>query len=687
MSDSPRLALPYIVASQAQKEITHNDALNDLDSLAQISVINLSTATPPGSPAEGDSYIIAASPTGAWSGQAGKIASYYSGWRIKTPREGFLAWVQDLDALYVFDGADWTEFSSGGGGGSTSFAAGTVSAPGWPVTGDTDTGLFAPAANTLSLAAGGVEAARFNTAGSGVNYITLTPSAASAAVVLGNGGSDTNIPITLTPKGTGAITLSNAATAASTLGVTGNFAVNTNKFNVTASSGNTTVAGTLGVTGAATFSNLNATGVVHNDTSGLLSTSLIVNADITNATIDLTSKVTGTLPAGNGGTANAFTAFSGPASSVKTFTLPNASDTLACLGQAQTWTAAQSFNSSDFLLKGSTSGTITLNAAAVAGSNTLTLPAATDTLVGKATTDTLTNKTLTAPAISTISNTGTLTLPTSTDTLIGRATTDTLTNKTLTSPSISGGTHTALTSLGIRSSGSGAFDLTVANSENLSAGRTLTLTLNDAARTLSMGGNLTTAAAFTTSGANALTLTTTGSTNVTLPTSGTLATTQYGGPIFPTSSYPADTAGRLFPNFYAGGGGNTASRDEGMGVKASLDADATWELRFPMPPAIPSGTLKLMVLGLANASSNSAKFTVKDATCAAGASPSAASLTSETQSTVTWSSGDADKYKQTKVSLTATPAANDMLVVAVTFNTSGWTLAAVSTWIAYVIWE
>ena len=47
---------------------------------------------------------------------------------------------------------------------------------------------------------------------------------------------------------------------------------------------------------------------------------------------------------------------------------------------------------------------------------------------------TLTNKTLTAPVISTISNTGTLTFPTSTDTLVGRATTDTLTNKTLTAP-------------------------------------------------------------------------------------------------------------------------------------------------------------------------------------------------------------------------------------------------------------
>jgi len=60
----------------------------------------------------------------------------------------------------------------------------------------------------------------------------------------------------------------------------------------------------------------------------------------------------------------------------------------------------------------------------------------TATTVDKTTAQTLTNKTLTAPIISSISNTGTLTLPTSTDTLVGKATTDTLTNKTLTSPVI-----------------------------------------------------------------------------------------------------------------------------------------------------------------------------------------------------------------------------------------------------------
>jgi hypothetical protein len=89
-------------------------------------------------------------------------------------------------------------------------------------------------------------------------------------------------------------------------------------------------------------------------------------------------------------------------------------------------------------LSGSTSGTTTLQATAVAGTTTITLPAATDTLVGKSTIDTLTNKTLTAPVISTISNTGTLTLPTSTDTLVGRATTDTLTNKNIVATQLTG---------------------------------------------------------------------------------------------------------------------------------------------------------------------------------------------------------------------------------------------------------
>ncbi|HUY68592.1 MAG TPA: hypothetical protein VMV79_04760 [Alphaproteobacteria bacterium] len=160
-----------------------------------------------------------------------------------------------------------------------------------------------------------------------------------------------------------------------------------------------------------------------------------------------------------------------------------------------------------------------------------------------------------------------------------------------------------------------------------------------------------------------------------------------GGPIYHFPPYTSDTSGNAFPNIYVGSGGNAAPADCGLGVAASLGADTVWQLRFPMPPAIPPGTLKLRLLALADASSGNATVTVSDANVAAGASPSAASLTSETQATVTWGAGDADTYKETKIALSAAANGNDELVVALAFNTSGWTLAAASTWIATVIWE
>jgi len=61
--------------------------------------------------------------------------------------------------------------------------------------------------------------------------------------------------------------------------------------------------------------------------------------------------------------------------------------------------ATSTLGNGTLVLAGTTSGTTTVTATAVAGTTTLTLPAATDTLVGKATTDTLTNKTLTGAAM------------------------------------------------------------------------------------------------------------------------------------------------------------------------------------------------------------------------------------------------------------------------------------------------
>lgn len=113
------------------------------------------------------------------------------------------------------------------------------------------------------------------------------------------------------------------------------------------------------------------------------------------------------------------------------------------LASTQTVTGAKTFGTiggtvGKFILAGSTSGSTIVNAAAVAGSTTLTLPAATDTLVGKATTDTLTNKTLTSPVVN--SPTGIVKADVglgnvdNTSDATKNSASVTLTNKTLTSP-------------------------------------------------------------------------------------------------------------------------------------------------------------------------------------------------------------------------------------------------------------
>jgi hypothetical protein len=81
----------------------------------------------------------------------------------------------------------------------------------------------------------------------------------------------------------------------------------------------------------------------------------------------------------------------------------------------------------------------------------------------------------------------------------------------------------SLTSVKMQNIGSGSFFLTHQYNDTASAGTVLTWKLNNASRVLTIGGDLTLGAAFTTTGGG-ITLTATGSTNVTLPTTGTLAT-------------------------------------------------------------------------------------------------------------------------------------------------------------------
>ena len=105
---SPRLAVPYILAAQSQKEVTHNDGLNALDALVQAVVEDRDLTAPPGAPAEGQVWIVAAAATGDWTGHDGELAQFVGGaWKFHTPFEGLTAWLANEDVFVRYDGAAW----------------------------------------------------------------------------------------------------------------------------------------------------------------------------------------------------------------------------------------------------------------------------------------------------------------------------------------------------------------------------------------------------------------------------------------------------------------------------------------------------------------------------------------------------------------------------------------------------
>lgn len=110
MTNSPRLALPYLEAAQAQKHVTLNEGLRLLDALVQAAVQSATTTAPPGSPSNGHAYIVPTGATGAWSGWAGSIAVWAdTAWLRLVPAEGWTAWVRDVDRLALYDGAAWVD--------------------------------------------------------------------------------------------------------------------------------------------------------------------------------------------------------------------------------------------------------------------------------------------------------------------------------------------------------------------------------------------------------------------------------------------------------------------------------------------------------------------------------------------------------------------------------------------------
>jgi hypothetical protein len=117
MSDTTtNLLLPFIVAAQAQKHVTHNEALRLLDGIVQLAVPDKDLAIPPPLPAAGTRYIVASGATGLWAGWDGDVALWVDGaWMRLIAQPGWQAWVADEQALYVRSGSEWVMLARASG--------------------------------------------------------------------------------------------------------------------------------------------------------------------------------------------------------------------------------------------------------------------------------------------------------------------------------------------------------------------------------------------------------------------------------------------------------------------------------------------------------------------------------------------------------------------------------------------
>ncbi|MDQ0321431.1 hypothetical protein QO002_003569 [Pararhizobium capsulatum DSM 1112] len=107
------LEMPYILPSQAQKHVTHNEALQRLDAITQLT-IKASLAAPPTGPEEGGCYLVSTGASGAFSGKSGKLAFRQDGsWIFITPKAGWHAWFIQDEALKIHDGSSFAHDAIG----------------------------------------------------------------------------------------------------------------------------------------------------------------------------------------------------------------------------------------------------------------------------------------------------------------------------------------------------------------------------------------------------------------------------------------------------------------------------------------------------------------------------------------------------------------------------------------------
>jgi hypothetical protein len=106
-----RHRLPMLAVSQAQKEITHNEALVRIDALLHTAIEGVSSSVPPVDDTDiGKCWLVGNAPTAVWTGQADSIAVYIGGgWRHIAPQDGMRIWNRANHRHLFRIESHWTE--------------------------------------------------------------------------------------------------------------------------------------------------------------------------------------------------------------------------------------------------------------------------------------------------------------------------------------------------------------------------------------------------------------------------------------------------------------------------------------------------------------------------------------------------------------------------------------------------
>ena len=180
--DTTILSLPLILPAQAQKHVTHNEALVKLDLMVQLAVINRTLTAPPALPTIGDRHIVAAGATGAWVGQAGRIALFTeAGWQFTQPLAGWQAYVMAESQMAFYNGLSWIALSDG------PFTVGRLGVSASP---DATNRLAVSAPATLLNHAGAGQQLKLNKAVAGDTASLLFQTGFGGRAEMGTAGSD-----------------------------------------------------------------------------------------------------------------------------------------------------------------------------------------------------------------------------------------------------------------------------------------------------------------------------------------------------------------------------------------------------------------------------------------------------------------------------------------------------------------